>query len=439
MKTFFTRETGFIRKRHYTIIVVLFLSAAALTGMCCVFFMWGFDFVQRHRLDFQSAGPWCWLTTPLVFSSAVFIIQRFAPFAAGTGIPQVAFAAEHLNQNTENRISPLVSPRTLIVKVFALLAIVWVGASTGREGPTVHIATCIFLLVVSVFRRWFGLKVDLRSAVVAGGAAGLASAFNTPLAGVTFAIEELTPDFFSSIKDFVLLAIIVAAVIAKTFTGEYAYFGQLPQPESVPLGAILLIGVVCGLLGALFSSAILSGRKLQNLYASHFRIRWLWPIALSLGLLLIALVFGTKVLGPGNEAAKQLLDGEVGNWTRAFPYAKMASTLFTYWSGAAGGIFAPCLSIGSGIGANIAHWMNAPLASCALIGMAAFLAGTIQAPMTSFVIVFEMTGHHQMLLPIMLASLIAVMTARIAGGQHLYKTLAKNYLPLLEALEKVPS
>ncbi len=432
MKTLFTKDPKFLRRQQYTMTVVLFLLAAGLTGMFCVFFMWGFEFVQKHRLDFHSIGPWCWLTTPLVFSLAVFAIQRFAPFAAGTGIPQVAFSAEHLNPNTEKTISPLLSPRTLVVKIVALLAIVWVGASTGREGPTVHIAACIFLLVLASFRRWFGWKFDLRSAVVAGGAAGLAAAFNTPLAGVTFAIEELTPDYFSSIKDFVLMAIIVAAVVAKSLTGEYEYFGLLPQPPSVPIGAILLIGCLCGLAGAFFSSAVLCGKKIKAHCDLHPYLRWAWPALLALGILVIALFAGTRVLGPGNEAAKNLLDGQFGSWTLVFPFAKAATTLLTYWSGAAGGIFAPCLSLGSAVGANVGHWMSAPVSSCALIGMAAFLAGVIQAPMTAFVIIFEMTGHHQMLLPIMIASLISVMTARIVGGQHLYKMLAKDYLVLLK-------
>ncbi len=109
----------------------------------------------------------------------------------------------------------------------------------------------------------------------------------------------------------------------------------------------------------------------------------------------------------------------------------MGATLLTYWSGIAGGIFAPCLSMGAGLGADIGSWLGSPVATCAMIGMAAFLAGAIQAPMTSFVIIFEMTGHHQMLLPVMLASLIAVFTARIFGAKHLYQTLAASYGEIL--------
>ena len=110
----------------------------------------------------------------------------------------------------------------------------------------------------------------------------------------------------------------------------------------------------------------------------------------------------------------------------------MLATLLTYWSGIAGGIFAPCLSIGAALGADIGHLTNNPIAGCAMIGMAAFLSGTIQAPITAFVIIYEMTGQHQMLVPIMLASLMAFMVARLLGAKHLYPMLSLNYQYLLD-------
>jgi len=156
-------------------------------------------------------------------------------------------------------------------------------------------------------------------------------------------------------------------------------------------------------------------------------------VILSLALLLVAAMTGTRVLGPGNLVAQGLLKGEFSGWVLSYPFAKIAATLLTYWSGLAGGIFAPSLSIGSGLGSSIGHWMNVSVAGCALLGMAAFLSGTIQAPITSFVIIFEMSGgHHEMLLPVMLASLIAFMTARLLGAAHLYPTLSTGYQYLME-------
>jgi H+/Cl- antiporter ClcA len=281
-----------------------------------------------------------------------------------------------------------------------------------------------------VLRQRFGLKFDVRSAIVAGGAAGLAAAFNTPLAGVTFAIEELSSDFFSAIKDYVLMAIIVASLAAISLTGDYTYFGKLVAPMQVPILSVLLIGITGGLLGALFSTALIQGNK-QFARLRETRYGAMVPILLSLVLLAIMFIGGSEMLGPGNRVAQKLIQGELRADVVTFPFSKMAATLVTYWSGIAGGIFAPCLAIGSSLGAAIGNWMGIAVASCALIGMAAFLSGTIQAPMTAFVIIFEMTGHHQMLVPVMLASLIAFMTARLLKAKHLYQSLAGNYEALI--------
>lgn len=406
------------------------MAAAAVTGAACVGFAKGFEFVQNHRLDFSNIGKICWLLTPLVFLLAVELVRRFGPYAAGTGIPQAIYVAARIEGSNEDQLRPLFSTRTLVVKVVALLLGVWVGASTGREGPTVHVAVCVFMLCLVFFRRWARIPFNLRSAAIASGAAGLAAAFNTPLAGVTFAIEELTDTYFSTIKDFVLMAIIVAAIAAQSLTGEYSYFGKLTDSPRIPFAIVLLIGLVAGGGGILFSLALLRGSQILPRFLRLPGARYAIPVAMAAGLLAITAVNGIEVLGPGNRTAQALLQGQFGSWTITFPLAKAAATLFTYWSGIAGGIFAPCLSMGAALGASIGHWAHVATATCALIGMAAFLCGAIQAPMTAFVIIFEMTGHHEMLLPVMLASLLTFMLARLFQVPPLYKALADQYQAL---------
>ena len=419
------RLSRLILEHRYGFVLFSFIAAAGLTGVACVWFMWGFEWVFAHRI----AGAWRWVTTPLLFVVSVELIRRFAPCAAGTGIPQAIHAAQNLSPQTEERLAPLTAARTLVVKARALSAGLGAGASTGREGPTVHVAACIFVGVILLVRRFSGIKVELRSAVIAGGAAGIAAAFNTPLAGVTFAIEELTADSFGSIKEFVIMSIILAAITAKVLTGEYLYFGRLSEPPSIPLSAVIVIGLIGGGLGAFFSTAILWGqREFADVRA---RYRYALPALLGLCLLLVSAASLADVLGPGNEAAQSLVRGEFGAWAWQFPAAKTAATLLTYWAGLAGGIFAPSLSIGAAVGSDVGRLMGVSVASCALVGMAAFLAGTIQAPITAFVIIFEMTGHHQMLLPVMLAALIGFMAAKILGAEHLYQALSKNYASLL--------
>ena len=416
---------------RYGVGLCIYLGAAVLTGMACTLFMRVFEFVYEHRLDPERIGLWCWITTPLLFIAAIELIRRAAPCADGAGIPQTIFASKHLSEANYGQLGELVSFKTMGIKIAALLIGLWAGASTGREGPTVHIAACLFFGITWTMHRVFKLPFNMRSAVVAGGAAGLAAAFNTPLAGVTFAIEELSTDYFSSMKDMVLMAIIIAGLAAKTLTGEYIYFGRLGAPGAVSIMMILAVGVVSGLAGTLFSVLLIRGRNL--LAATRGRKRYFFIAALAASVLLLTLVSGMKgISGPGNLAAQNYVHGDASVPPGLFAIFKMAATLFTYWSGIAGGIFAPCLSMGSGIGAWVASWQNGSIAGCAVMGMAAFLAGAIQAPITSFVIIYEMTGQHEMLLPIMLASLIGYMVARIFKAKHLYQALAGSYGALLK-------
>jgi H+/Cl- antiporter ClcA len=279
LKTFAEHRYGFT--------LLAYLAAAVLTGLSCVLFMRAFEFVLNHRLDFHSVGWWCLLTTPALFLLSIELIRRLAPCADGTGIPQVIFAVKHSSPATEKELAPLTSPLTMSVKVAALLIALLAGASTGREGPNVHVATCIFVGLIMLSRRLTGLQFDMRSAMVAGGAAGLAAAFNTPLAGVTFAIEELTADYFANMKDFVIMAIVIAAIAAKSLYGEFSYFGRLLEPPSVPVSAAILIGVLAGIAGAFFSTAILRGKSALAGYRDG-AARFLVPAALSLGLVLLA-------------------------------------------------------------------------------------------------------------------------------------------------------
>jgi H+/Cl- antiporter ClcA len=412
------------RRRDYGVTLFVFLTGAVATGAGCVLFMWAFEHVLRRRLDPSSIGLWAWLVTPLVLIGVVQAVRRLAPAAEGSGIPQVIVAGRHLRERAE--LGALVAPSTLAVKGVGLLAALAVGASTGREGPTVHVAACLFVLVTGLLARAAGTRVDPRSAVVAGGAAGLAAAFNTPLAGVTFAIEELSSDHFHGIKDFVMMAIIVAALTAKSLTGEYTYFGRLDDPTAISVVAVVAIGMLGGAAGALFSTALVQGqRRLARWDAG-------WPgvvvtAVCAWGLLAVSALAGTRVLGPGNEAAQALVRGEFARWAFDFPLAKGLATLLTYWSGVSGGIFAPSLSIGAALGADVGYALGLPVASAAMVGMAAFLSGTIQAPITSLVIIFEMTGHHSLLLPIMLGSLLGFLTSRGLGAAHLYQSLAARY------------
>lgn len=423
LETYFSKLSA----HRYGTTFAAYVISAFITGVACVAFMKAFAFADEHRLSYAHIGVWSFLAIPLLFSLAVLLVKNFAPYAAGSGIPQAIYIVRNgSDARTAPLVSAMASPLTLGIKTVSILLAVLGGASVGREGPTVQIAFCMMFMCLTLISRFLPIHMEPRSTALAGGAAGLAAASNTPLAGVTFAIEELSGGYFENIKDYVLTAIIIAALAAKALTGEYVYFGRLPVPPDISISTLILISIPAGLAGFAFAKSILLGAKVQACLNRKW-LKLLFPAACALAVAGLAFMAGPYIQGPGNGEAQQYLNFASSAEPDTFFLAKFAATVITYWSGVAGGLFAPALSIGSAIGAEMAKLLNAPIGTCALIGMSAFLSGAILAPMTSFVIIFELTGHHSMLLPIMLASLIAYLVVRSMGGRSLYAELSLRY------------
>jgi len=297
-----------ILRHPYALSMIAHLTAATVTGAACILFSYLFEWGLRHRGDPSHIGGWAFFVMPLGFLLSAELIRRSAPFASGTGIPQAIFGAEYMTRQNEARLFPLVSPWTMTIKIVSLLIAVMAGASTGREGPTVHVAVCTFFFVLIIFRRLLRVDFDPRSAIIAGAAAGLAAAFNTPLAGVTFAVEELCENYFAPIKDIVLMSIIVAAVTAQILTGEYGYFGHLSEPVLLSMGGILTVSLASGGMGLFFGWILYQGGGyLRRFDRGH--MRYGFPLLMGLSVGLLAAWAGVRTLGPGNMVAKQLLNG----------------------------------------------------------------------------------------------------------------------------------
>ena len=217
------------------------MGGAILVGLAALVFAWAADesseaFEQlTHRLPLLPL-----LLTPLGFAGIAWITRRYAPFAGGSGIPQV-IAATRLPEQIGGR---LVDLRTALLKVALTLAGLLVGASVGREGPTVQISAAILARVHSV------LQVPLRASVmVAGGAAGVAAAFNTPLAGISFAIEELASAYEQRMTLLVITAVIISGMVSLGLAGDYVYFGAVAA--HLPLGSAMVVALFAGVLGGL--------------------------------------------------------------------------------------------------------------------------------------------------------------------------------------------
>jgi chloride channel protein, CIC family len=414
--------------RVRTSVHLSFWVAAGLTGLLAVGYAKLVAYVQGVYFDWFEVHPYLMsLLTPGAFVAATFLVVRFAPEAKGSGIPQVLEASRiaRLSDGTQQvAASRLVSTRTAFVKVISSIIGIIGGASIGREGPTVQIAAWSFARIGALLKK-FVPRIDYSSFLVAGGAAGIAAAFNTPLAGITFALEEMADGAFGPMRQAVMLSVIIAGITAQALVGDYLYFGQtVPQLPDTTLivTEALLIGAVGGAAGALFAWGLISSRfPLPNVW---------WKRALVCGALvsLVTLLTHGDTAGSGYEVTRAALESDIPTSSLGFPLWKVFTTILSQISGMAGGIFSPSLSIGAGIGFSIAHLANfVNFKACALIGMVAFFSGAIQAPLTGVVIVMEMTNERALIIPFMIAAFLAQAIGRRFIRKPLYQYLALQH------------
>ncbi|KAB7770125.1 chloride channel protein [Xanthomonas maliensis] len=374
---------------------------------------------------------WALLLTPAIFALLSWLTAGVLRPTRGSGIPQVIAALEHPAPEFRDRnLSLRVSVGKLALTTLSLLG----GASVGREGPTVHVGASIMQL----FGRRFGFddSRELSHFLLAGGAAGIAAAFNTPLAGVVFAIEELSGRFEHRFSGTLLTAVIVGGVVSLGLLGDYTYFGRVAV--ALPLGqawlAIALCGGVGGLLGGGFSRLVLASAAGKPRWLGALRQRHPVMLAAACGVALVALalVFGQGAFGTGYEQARSLVQGHasVGH---EFGLMKLMANLVSYVAGIPGGLFSPALAVGAGIGHNLSVLMpGVDPRSFVLLGMCAYLTGVTQAPLTSAVISLELTESGQMLLPILATVLIARAISGLVCKTPIYRGLAEQLLPPAE-------
>jgi len=433
-----------MRLRQKTYLQLTVWSAAALVGCAAVLYARLVSWAQH--LFFTLFHAHTYLTTaatPLLFVAATMIVERFGPEARGSGIPQVLSAIDHAkNEDAEGDdaeppwLSSLVSARTAVVKVASSAVGILAGASIGREGPTVQISASVFALFGHLTRRIVP-AADFRSFLTAGAAAGVAAAFNAPLAGVTFAIEEVTEGILGQFREMIMLGVILSGITAMALAGNYLYFGHptIGNPSAALIPETIMLGVIGGVTGGIFSR-LLARPEFLRLPDQG------WRKALYCGILCAAvgMYSGGATAGSGYEITKNFLESaSVEQWPLFFWAAKFLTTTLSYLSGMAGGIFSPCLSIGAGIGfslAKLCHFAN--FKACALLGMVAFFSGAIQAPLTAVVIIMEMTDQQVLIIPFMVAALLARRIGQIFMPVPLYRFLANKHAPQAVEVEHEP-
>ena len=402
---------------------LFFWISAILVGMVAALFAigsehadHGFHFILQHY-------EWASLViTPLGLVLIAWLTRRFFPGSQGSGIPQTIAAMQMQAK------SSVLSIRIAIGKVVLTLMGLACGASIGREGPTVHIGASL-MYALGRYAKYTPRYMD-NGVILAGGAAGIAAAFNTPLAGIVFAIEELSRSFEQRNSGVILLAVVIAGVTASVLLGHYHYFGTFDviMPDYAAWLAVPICGIAGGLLGGLFSQGLISGsRRLHNTI-----VKYPYRLAMVCGLIIAitGLLTQTSIHGTGYDAARDIINsGGSADFDAWYPFAKMLATTASYLSGIPGGIFAPSLATGAGIGADLGHWFPvAPLSVMIMLGMVGYFSGVVQSPITAFVIVMEMTNNQSMMLAVIATSLIGTGASRLVCPEPIYRTLALGFL-----------
>jgi len=402
----------------------MFLAGGIMVGAVAVLLAYLADQVQHYFALLIAHWRYASLAvTPLGFVLAVFLTNRYFPNSQGSGIPQ-AIAARQLTDHAARK--RLVSLRVAAGKILLTLLGLLCGASSGREGPTVQVGASIMFAVGGMSPR------RQRGLVLAGAAAGVAAAFNTPLAGIVFAIEEMSRSFETRASGLIIAAVIAGGLTTLALVGDYTYFGrtQTMLQHGTDWLAVPICGVVGGLAGGLFSRfVIVMARGLPGIIGGAFKKQPLLLAGLcGLGVALCGIVSGDLVYGTGYQQVKAALESGT-TLPHSFGILKFLATALTAVSGIPGGIFAPSLAVGAGIGSDIAQFFHgAPIAPIMILGMVAYFAGVVQAPITAFVIVTEMTDNHAMVVPVMTASIIAYACSRLVCPEGIYHALARGFV-----------
>lgn len=409
---------------------------AALVGACAgataLLFrgaLAGADTLRNSLLDWAHQMPVLGWIFPILLAAlgagiSVFITRRYAPEASGSGIPHLEAVLHRLRKLEWKRVLP--------VKFLGGVLVIGSGMALGREGPTVQMGGSI----ADAISRW--LKVSERerlTLISAGAGAGLAAAFNAPLSGLVFVLEEVRRDFQPIVFGAAFVAAAVADIVARIGSGQFPVFA-VPTYTVPPLSALpifALLGIVAGLFGVVFNRGLLASIEAYARIPARFSVL---AAAITGGVVGLVGWFSPLLIGSGHSLAESALKG---NLTLAaiplFFAIRFVLTTSSYATGAPGGIFAPLLVLGALIGLgigqvfhNIAPEMAPVPAVFAVVGMAAYFTAIVRAPLTGIMLIVEMTGNYSQMLPLLVSCFCAYAVAELLKDLPIYEALLERDL-----------
>jgi H+/Cl- antiporter ClcA len=409
-----------------------FWIASLFTGLVAVVYTRLFALAEKGTAYIVHLHLWLlFLITPVTFVLAWWLVRQFAPYARGSGIPQVMASIELATPKYNARVNQLLSLRILFIKILSSLIMAFGGGVIGREGPTIQVAGSIFRKVNEWLPKWWP-KVSKRNMIMTGAAAGLAAAFNTPLGGIVFAVEELTRTHISYFKTALFTAVIIAGLTAQGLLGPYLYLGypDVSHLSGSIFFGVILVAIPTGLGGAFMAQCMLKLFKWKATFTLT-RQHVFYIVGCALIIAGLAFFVDERVLGSGKELMTTALftNQKYNSWY--MPLLRIVGPIFSFTTGASGGVFAPALSAGASVGATISGWLHLSAANTNLVilsGMVGFLTGVTRTPFTSAILVLEMTDRHNVIFHLMLAGMTASLVAMAIDRHSFYDHLKYQYL-----------
>jgi len=402
--------------------------ASGFVGLLAVLYAEILHFGESTFLKiYQHNKAWVFVLAPVFFFLSYISVQKFAKFSNASGIPQVMAALILPKKKSKKLIDQLLSIRIIIVKILSSFFMSLGGGVVGREGPTIQIAASVLHVVNKLIPDSWP-KISQRLMIITGGAAGLAAAFNTPLGGIVFAIEELSKNHIKYLRTTVFSAVIIAGFTAQMILGPYLVFGF---PKVDPDGwnfflVLLLVTFLCGITGAYFGKVAFNINKFKRSLTK--RNQFIFGFIAVMAFATVVFYTNKDSVGAGNLLLDRLLfeSNKTVEWY-TIP-ARLFNGIISFTNGGAGGIFAPALSFGGAIGAFIGDLFtlqSRQINMLVMIGMVAFLTAFTRSPFTCAILVLEMTDRHSVIFYLLVAAWGANLIANWIDKRSFYEKTAE--------------
>jgi H+/Cl- antiporter ClcA len=399
------------------------LASVALWFSACE--TWSGEFIRR----LHDQSPWTlFIWMPAGLLAIVLLRDNVFRGTDGTGIPQT-IASLRMAGAEESRRESVLSWRVGIGKVLLTTIGLFTGASMGREGPSVHVGACCMHLAARMAR--FPEHLVRRGLILGGGAAGIAASFNAPLAGIVFAFEEMGRSYErENAVTVAATAAIACVMVVIAVQSQYVFYGAVVTQLADPSAwlAVPALGISLGLLGGSFSACLLwLMPRVTSVAKNGWRGALVVTVAIGVCLAGLGLVSGGASLGSGYDEASKILQGH--ELSPYYGFTRMAASFLTLLTAIPGGLFDPSLSAGAGFGLLLAPcFPEAAPASIVMLAMVAYFTGVVQSPLTSTIIMIEMTSCPSMGLPMLMTAIIAASASRAVCRTPLYEALSEQFL-----------